>query len=104
LFETALKYYPDFDEAQIGLGRVLTALGKPELALTHLQKVISLNPTNRVAFYLLSQTYKSLGNIREQQKALAEFRRLQSQQESHQAEMISGSGVTKQELESPAKP
>ena len=30
-FETALKHYPEFEEALVGLGRTLIALGKPEL-------------------------------------------------------------------------
>jgi tetratricopeptide (TPR) repeat protein len=34
-FETALKYYPDFEEAQVGLSRALITLGKPDLALPH---------------------------------------------------------------------
>lgn len=103
LFETALKYYPDFDQAQVGLGRVLIALGKPELALTHLQKAIALNPDEAVAFYLLSQAYRLLGDSAEQQKALAEFQRLRAHQKAHQQESEKGAfppqEVTKQKLD-----
>jgi len=104
-FETALKNHPEFEEAQIGLGRVLIALGKPDLALPHLQKARSLNPENEVCFYLLSQAYKALGYQVEQQKALAEFQRLQDrrllQQKRRQegTEALLPQSVTKQELD-----
>lgn len=103
LFETALKYYPDFDEAQVGMGRVLITLGKPDLALTHLRKAISLNPTEEVAYYQLSLAYKGLGNREEQQKALAEFQRLHAQKVQQQKPLLqfsSPQGVTRQELDS----
>ena len=45
-------------------------MGKPDLALPHLQKAIALNPENEVSYYRLSQTYKALGNRPGQQKAL----------------------------------
>ncbi len=104
-FEIALKYYPDFEEAQIGLGRALIALGKPDLALRHLRKAVSLNPGNEVSYYQLSQVHKALGNVAEQQKALAEFERLRGQK-SRQQERLTGTfllrEVTKQELDSEA--
>jgi tetratricopeptide (TPR) repeat protein len=101
LFALAVKYYPDFEEALVGLGRTLVTLGKPDQALPHLQKAISLNPGNEVSWYQLSQIHKALGNAAEQQKALAEFQRLRDQK-SRQAEATSFSRreVTKQELES----
>jgi len=109
-FETALKYYPDFEEAQIGLGRVLIALRKPDLALPHLQKAISLNPENEVSYYQLALVYRALGNTAEQQKTLAEFERLQSQRlhqekrEHRGTEALSPQEVTKQELDSKDAP
>ncbi len=42
-FETALKYYPDFEEAQLGLATTLMAQQKPDLALPHLQRAVALN-------------------------------------------------------------
>src|SRR5207245_941329 len=44
LFELALKYDPDFQEAHVGLARVLLALDKPEAALVHLKSAIALRP------------------------------------------------------------
>jgi tetratricopeptide (TPR) repeat protein len=107
-FETALKYYPDFEEAQVGLSRVLIALGKPDLALPHLRKAVSLNPEDSVCYYHLFQVHKALGNVTEQQKALAEFQRLRSQREREERSLIKGAlsprEVTKQELDSEAAP
>lgn len=102
-FEIALKYYPDFEEARVGLGRVLIALGKPDLALPHLQKAVSLNPEDTVCYFHLSQVYKALGNVQEQQKALAELQRLRSQKEREERSLIKGAlsprDVTKQDLD-----
>ncbi|PYQ46447.1 MAG: hypothetical protein DMF78_26340, partial [Acidobacteria bacterium] len=73
LFEAAVKQYPDFEEARIGLGRVLIAQQQPEQAVTQLQKAISRNPANEVSRYQLSVAYGRLGRAAEQQAALAEF-------------------------------
>jgi tetratricopeptide (TPR) repeat protein len=77
-FETALKHYPEFEEARVGLGRTLVALSKPELAVPHLQRAIALNPSGEVAYYQLAQAYRALGDAPAQEKALAAFERLQS--------------------------
>ena len=76
LFARAIKHYPGFDQAQIGLGRVLASLGQPAQALPHLQKAMSLNPRSEVAYYQLAQCQRALGNEAGQRKALAEFQRL----------------------------
>lgn len=107
-FEMALNHYPDFEDAQIGLGRGLIALGKPDLALPHLRKAISLNPENEVSYYQLSLAYRALGDVAEQQKALAEFQRLRTeksrQQESEMKQAFSPREVTKQKLDSKDAP
>jgi tetratricopeptide (TPR) repeat protein len=79
LFETALKQYPDFQEAHVGLAATLIAQQKPDLAQPHLQKAVELNPEDEVAWYRLAQVDRTLGNATEQKKALAEFQRLRSQ-------------------------
>ncbi len=104
-FEVALKNDPQFEEAQIGLGRVLLMQGKPDLALPHLQKAISLNPHNEVSQYQLSQAYRALGRTAEQQKALIEFQRLRAAKASREAKAdLSPREVTKQELDAEVKP
>lgn len=97
-FEAGLKHYPDFEDAHIGLGRALLALDKPAPALPHLQKAAALNPESDVAFFSLAQVYRALGNATEQQKALAEFRRLR-EKNSTQEPRDPKREVTKQEID-----
>jgi len=102
-FSLAVEHYPDFEQARIGLARVLTALNEPEKALPHLERAISLNRENEVSHYQLSQVYKALGNAAGQEKELEEFRRLRTrkarEQERGQAAFESRE-VTEQELDS----
>lgn len=105
LFEQALKHYPDFEEAHLGLAAVLMAEQKTRAALPHLEKAIALNPENEVSWYRLSQVQMALGNAAEQQKAFREFQRLRTEKSSQQEaarELFSRSEVTKQKLDSSA--
>jgi tetratricopeptide (TPR) repeat protein len=105
LFEAALKDYPDFEEAQVGLGRTLIALGKPDGALPHLQKAIAIDPEDDVSYYHLAQVYKALGKEAEQQKALWEFRRIRGQRSSQRETVLfSPRDVTRQEVDPNAAP
>jgi tetratricopeptide (TPR) repeat protein len=100
-FEQALKYFPAFDEAHLGLAAALLAEKKSQAALPHVQAAIALNGDDEVAWYRLSQVQRALGNVVEQQKAIAEFQRLRANKESQQAsslQIFSRSEVTKQEL------
>jgi predicted Zn-dependent protease len=105
LFEAALKNYPDFEEAQVGLGRALIALEKPEDALPHLQKSIALDPEDDVPYFHLAQVYKLIGKEPERQKALAEFRRIRAQRSGQRETVLfSPRDVTRQELDPNAAP
>jgi tetratricopeptide (TPR) repeat protein len=104
MFELAVRHYPDFEEARIGLARVLIAQHKAERAVSELQKAVSLNGANEVSYYQLSVAYGRLGQLAEQQKALAQFQRLQSQKREREALMFTPRQVTKQELEAGAPP
>jgi tetratricopeptide (TPR) repeat protein len=97
-FSSALKYYPDFEEAQVGLATTLIAQQKPDLALPHLQKAVTLNAEDEVAWYRLSQVNRALGNKDEQQKALAQFQRVRSQVAAQQG-TTPPEEVTKQVLQ-----
>jgi tetratricopeptide (TPR) repeat protein len=102
LFARALQYYPDFEEAQLGLASVLMSLQKPDLALPHLQKAVALNAGNEVAWYRLSQVQGMLGHEAEQTKAFAEFQRLRRQkssQEEASKQIFSSDEVTRQQLD-----
>jgi tetratricopeptide (TPR) repeat protein len=100
-FELALKSYPDFAEAQLGLCAVLMARSRPAEALPHVEKAIAVDPENEVAWYRLSRVQRELGHSAEQQKALAEFRRLhqQANQQNLVENLLSPREVTKQELD-----
>jgi tetratricopeptide (TPR) repeat protein len=79
LFESALQFYPDFEEAQVGLATTLMAQQKPDLALPHLQRAVALNADDEVAWYRLGLVDRALGRTEEQSKALTQFQRLHSQ-------------------------
>jgi len=100
-FEMALQHYPDFEEAHLGLAAVLITVQKPGEALPHLQKAIATDAEDEVAWYRLAQVQKLLGNETDQQKALAEFRRLHHQfnQQKLIERVFSPSEVTRQELD-----
>jgi tetratricopeptide (TPR) repeat protein len=104
LFERALKFYPDFEEAHTGLASVLMSLNKPEDALLHLQKAITLDPNDEVAWYRLAQVQRTLGNTAEQQKASQEFARLRHEfnQQKGIEPVFSPREVTKQEVDTNA--
>jgi tetratricopeptide (TPR) repeat protein len=102
-FETALKHYPDFEEALVGLGRSLVALQEPRLAMPFLNKAVALNPKSEVAYYQLAQAHRALGEAAAQQQALARFEQLRSAAErTADASAFSRSEVTKQTVD--AKP
>jgi tetratricopeptide (TPR) repeat protein len=104
LFELALKNYPDFEEAQVGLGKVLIALEQPALALPHLQKAVSMNRENEVTHFQLWRAYKALGNVAAQEKALAEFRRLRSRKSRREQAVFQRREVTEQGLDAEVVP
>jgi tetratricopeptide (TPR) repeat protein len=101
LFESALSSHPDFEEAHLGLASVLLSLQKPELALPHLLKAVELNARSEVAWYRLGQAQKALGNTAEQEKALAEYRRLhdEANQQSGLDPVFSPREVTRQSID-----
>ena len=78
LFAQALSHYPTFEQALVGLGRTLVALGRPAEGLPHLQAALKGNPENEVAHFQAAQAYRALGNSADQEKELAEFNRLRS--------------------------
>ncbi len=105
-FEQALNFYPDFEEAHLGLAAVLMSQSVPKLALPHLQKAVTINPEDEVAWYRLSRAQKSLGNDALQQKALSEFQRLHAKtlQQSRVREQTPPNELTKQVIEPNARP
>jgi tetratricopeptide (TPR) repeat protein len=76
LYESAIKYYPDFEEAQTGLGGVLLDEQKPSLAVPSLRRATVLRANDEVAWYRLAQAERMLGDVQAQKQALTEFQRL----------------------------
>jgi len=77
-FERALTHYPEFEDALVGLGRTLIALGQPALALVPLQAATKREPASHVAYYQIAQAYLALGRTAEQERALAEYTRVRN--------------------------
>jgi tetratricopeptide (TPR) repeat protein len=105
-FELALKGHSDFEEAHLGLAATLISARKPELALPHLEKAISLNRDNQVSWWRLAQVERLLGDSEGQKKALAEFQRLHSQsadQQDQGRKLFSPNEVTQQQLDPAAR-
>jgi tetratricopeptide (TPR) repeat protein len=105
-FQIAVNYYPEFDDAEIGLASVYLAEDKAQLAVPALQKAIAVDRTNEVSWYRLSQAERSLGNTAEQGKAMAEFRKLHEAKLKQQAngQVATSTEVTKQKLDSDVTP
>jgi tetratricopeptide (TPR) repeat protein len=105
LFALAVKLAPDFEEAQLALGRTLVSSRKPEQALPPLRQAIALNANNEVTWFQLAQAYRALSNSAEQQKAFAEYQRLRNQKlQSSGGTNFSRPEATKQKLDPAAPP
>ena len=104
-FEQALQHYPDFPEAQLGLAAVLQAKKLNDQAVIHAQRAVAIDPGNEVGWYRLAQIQKALGHNAEQEKALAEYRRLhdRSSQQRGLEPVFAPREVTKQEVEPAAQ-
>ena len=104
-FDLALKGHPDFEDAHLGLAATLISEHKPELALPHLEKAISLNHDNEVSWWRLAQVERLLGNSDEQKKALAEFQHLHAQASGREqpagGELFSPNEITRQQVDTP---
>ena len=102
-FERAVGHDPAFEDALVGLGRTLIALGQPEGAVPRLLAAAKQNPANEVAHYQLAQAYRALGRVDEQERALAEFARLRDRAMQKPSTVPAAKrDVTRQELD--AKP
>lgn len=100
LFALAVKHYPDFEDALVGLGRTEVALQQAKQAVPPLRKAVALNARNEVAWFQLAQAYKILGNAAEQQKAFAEYQRSRNlKTRTLAAPNFSRPEVTKQKVE-----
>lgn len=88
-----------------GLAAVLQAKKLNDQAVIHAQRAVAIDPENEVGWYRLAQIQKALGNNAEQEKALAEYRRLhdRSSQQRGLEPVFFPREVTKQEVEPSAQ-
>jgi tetratricopeptide (TPR) repeat protein len=101
-FQQAVDSYPAFEEAHVGLA--LTQLETdPASARTHLQKAVTLDPQDPIAWYRLAQAERALGHIDKQRKAMAEFAKLKNGQASSTRAALNPE-VTPQELDPASVP
>ena len=84
-FKQALKNYPNFPEANLGLGSVLTSLNQSAAALPYLKAAAAFDPEDEACWWRLSQAQRMLGHVTEQQAALATLRSLHDRPEKRQA-------------------
>jgi len=104
-FSTALEYSADFEDAQIGLARVLMGLNRPQEALDHLTVAVRLNARNEVSHFLLSKVYRSLGDTSRQQKEIALFQQYRAHSGDSMLELppqATTPQITRQSLDSEA--
>jgi len=101
-FQEAVDSYPAFEEAHVGLALTLLETD-PASARTHLQKAITLDPQDPVAWYRLAQAERALGHMDEQRKALAEFAKLKNEQASSTRAALNPE-VTPQQLDPASVP
>lgn len=102
-FEEVLQNFPDFEEALVGLGGVLLESQAPRDAVAPLERATKLRPDDEVAWYRLSQAERRSGNREEQQRALAEFRRLHTSTPSDLRKPDQVQDVTPQQLGVPSE-
>ena len=67
----AIRIWPDYPEALLGLGTALTALKRPEEAVVPLRRAVELQPSFVVAINNLGIALRELGQT---QEALVQFR------------------------------
>jgi len=70
-YKEAVRLGPDFVDARIALGKVLTSLGRPEEALQQQSEAVRLDPQNEAAHYRLAQAYRKLGRTEDSEHEFA---------------------------------
>ena len=106
-FSRAVRYHPEFEQAQIGLARSLISLGRNQEALDLLEKAAQLDPRDEIPHYLLASVYRSLGESGKSESEIAQFRKLHASKrgdanENSRSAVIGK--VTRQTLDSEISP
>jgi tetratricopeptide (TPR) repeat protein len=107
LYESAIKNYPDFEEAEVGLGGLLLDEKQAAAAVTHLKHATELRADDEVAWYRLAQAEREAGDVPAQKQALATFQKLHAQAGGARTKSpppASQQAVTPQKLGTEAQP
>jgi tetratricopeptide (TPR) repeat protein len=70
LFEPLRREPAAEPAAELGLGRIAAAAGRHDVAVTHLQRAVTLFPEFGSAYYALALSYRALGQADEARRAL----------------------------------
>lgn len=100
-YTSATQMYPDFEEAQVGLGGVLIDEQRVTDAIPHLIRATKLRPGDSVAWYRLSRAQQAVGDKDAAKESMAVFRKLQSAQAGFHNQ-ITAAEVTPQKLDTDA--
>jgi predicted Zn-dependent protease len=106
-FESLVERRPEFEQARVGLARILIESQKPGEAATQLKRAIELDPNDEVAWYRLARSLRLTGDQEGQKKALAEFQRLHALESRHLARagvLLEAGEVTPQKLGETTQP
>jgi len=79
----AVRYNPDFFEAQVALGRLFLKEGKAREAIAHLEVAARLEPRDKLSHYLLASAHKSLGDEDAARHELDLYRKLGASDDEH---------------------
>jgi len=80
-YKHALELNPGDAEAQVGIGRLLATMQKPQEAVRYLRMAIEADPLNEQAHYRLATVYKKLGQHEESVKELKLFQEIKQTKE-----------------------
>ena len=103
LFAQAIGFYPEFEQARIALGGVLTSLREPERAIEHLEAAIAIDDSNEVSHYRMAQALRLMGREAEAREALGRFMELRQSNRPQVALGVANNPVTAQEAEPPGR-
>jgi tetratricopeptide (TPR) repeat protein len=82
---SAFKLAPGDTEAQLGLGRVLMTMEKPQEAKKYLEMAVQSDPLNGTAHYRLAMAYKRLQMTEETQREMHLFQEIKKTKEQVRA-------------------
>ena len=98
LYTSAIASYPQFEEAEVGLGAVLIEEQKASLAIDPLKRAVAQRPDDKVAWYRIAQARKALGDAAGNREAMTKFLALRDLDKNPSAKSASGD-VTPQQVD-----